>query len=802
MEERKLNFNARLLSVRRFATISVPTEKESGKIIENSPPTTEHVLSPHESYFNMDQVTEPAALVPFHWEQIPGKAKDGKKAGPQRLKEEPSITPRLPPGKVLNAMKQSSGMDSAYQNGTRPRIKAYSFNDELMESKCSKEGPNQRGGLGMEDDNDIYSDALETLSSNESVSLNCSASGLSGYDGTDVKQSGTFSTDSQTRDFMMRRFLPAAKAMVLDSPHYATARRQPMAPEQPREIKKMVNEDKTSVHNEIDSNVVPQFGQHQEEEESEDEVSEYDESPNISAKGCGLFPRLRLSNSLCLLNPVPGMKVRTRAHTPPTHEVARAGRKTNKQSEYKTVNKHALDVAYKQKSDRGFRSAELQAVKSKGTDESRRFAYSGELQKGRSPPFLQPRSAGVSPFRNAACQSPFRGQSDRGIRSGELQVVKNRLVAESSRFAYSGELPKGRISPFRQPRSGGISPFRNEAHESPFRGESDRGVLSAELQAVKSKLSCESSRFTFSGDLQNGRTSPFRQSRSGGISPYRNEARQSPFREVGLLGIPKEGNIKTSSRTNLYSRSSNKFQDVQKNKQGHFRVPAIEKTVYVDTVNNNIAERSYPNSGSIASKGPMDSASEEFEKFLEQRGIEETSTSESLFQEVKCPNIVGRESILEPQVFHSVDDKQSRLSEISHFKAQAVMEASRLGIGREIKSLDLPKLLTANGNADINTGQIVKADVEDINTSFVTSPLPPPLPKSPSESWLWRTLPSVSMKNPISHMNLGLLTKKTESKTSSTNTKWETIVKTSKLNHDHARYSEELIGHISQQSKT
>lgn len=337
MEERKLNFNARLLSVRRLATTSVLTDGDSGKIIESSPPTTQHAFSPHESYFNMDQVTEPAALVPFRWEQIPGKAKDGNEAEPQPSEEEHSVIPRLPPGKVLNAMKQSLGMDYAYQNEIRPQIRAYSSNDKVMESKLSN-GQNQRGGLGLEDDNDVYSDALDTLSSNESVSLNCSASGLSGYDGTDVKQSGTFSKDTQTRDFMMRRFLPAAKAMVLDSPHYAT-RKQPMTPEQPREIKKMVNEDKTSLHKERDSNVVPQFGQHQEEEESDDGVVEYDESPNISAKGCGLFPRLRLGNSLCLLNPVPGMKVRTRAHTSSTPEVARPGRKTNNQSEYKTVNK-------------------------------------------------------------------------------------------------------------------------------------------------------------------------------------------------------------------------------------------------------------------------------------------------------------------------------------------------------------------------------------------------------------------------------------------------------------------------------
>ncbi|KAF3452129.1 hypothetical protein FNV43_RR08226 [Rhamnella rubrinervis] len=836
MEERKLNFSAPLLSVRRFATTSVSMDGENAaKIIESLPPNTRKALPSHEPYFNLDQVTEPAAIIPFHWEQTAGTPKLGNEPESQSPEKEASVTPRLPPGKAFDVMKQSLRMDYSYQNGSWPQIKAYSFNDKVMESKCSKERLNQRGDLELEDDDDNYSDALDTLSSIESVSLNCSASGLSGHDGADVKPSGTFSADIQTRDFMMKRFLPAAKAMVLESPHYAT-RRQPMALEKPREFKKMISEDKTTLHSEKGSDLVPQYGQYQEEEESEGEADEYDASPNISAKGCGLFPRLNFKNSLCLLNPLPGMKVRTQARISSTPKLAKIGKMSNNQSQSKSANKvvkskwggdssrftysgdlqkgksspfrqpqsggvspcrnEACHSPFPKASNCG-RSAELQVVKSKLAGESSRFSFSGELPKGRSSS-RHPWSGGISPYQNEVRRSPFPGESDCQVLSAE-QVVKGKLAGESSRFTYSGELQRGRSSPFRQPRSGGISPYRNEARQFPFPGESDRGVLSAELQAVKSKLAGESSRFAYSGELPKVRPSPFQQPRSGGISPYRNEARRSPFRGGGLLGIPKEENIKANNRTNLYSKSNNKFQEVlshQRNKQGSFsRSPTIEKTVYVDTVN--VAEVSCPNSGSIGTKGQLNSAGDEFENFHEQMEKEETTTAESLFQDVKCLSIVEG-----PEVIESFDDKQSSLSEISHLNDQAVtMEGFRFVFGQETKSMD-SRRSTANENPDMDIDQVLKADEMNVNASSVMSPLPPPLPKSPSESWLWRTIPSVSMKNPISHMNLGFLSKKLESKKSSNNTKWETIVKTSNLHHDHVRYSEELISHVSQQSKT
>jgi hypothetical protein len=90
---------------------------------------------------------------------------------------------------------------------------------------------------------------------------------------------------------------------------------------------------------------------------------------------------------------------------------------------------------------------------------------------------------------------------------------------------------------------------------------------------------------------------------------------------------------------------------------------------------------------------------------------------------------------------------------------------------------------TISDDSDPNKKQIVLAN---------NSPLPPPLPKSPSESWLWRALPITSFKNSLLHSNQRNQShaKRNDSNTTSSNVKWETIVKTSNLSHDHVRFSQ------------
>ncbi|CAH9109535.1 unnamed protein product [Cuscuta epithymum] len=78
----------------------------------------------------------------------------------------------------------------------------------------------------------------------------------------------------------------------------------------------------------------------------------------------------------------------------------------------------------------------------------------------------------------------------------------------------------------------------------------------------------------------------------------------------------------------------------------------------------------------------------------------------------------------------------------------------------------------------------------------VEFPVPPPLPMSPSESWLCRTLPSLSTKR--SSLQRTYLIgngnpRNVAPKVTSGDSKWETMVKTTKGHHQHLRYSLELM---------
>ncbi|XP_041024062.1 uncharacterized protein LOC121264824 [Juglans microcarpa x Juglans regia] len=716
MGERKLNFNAPLLSVRRFASPSGFEDRRNRKIIENPQPNRQLTLPFYRSEFDLEQVTEPVA-VPFRWERIPGRAKDSSGPGPQPP-EEASVTPRLPPARFINTM--NTPLEKECYNADRLRCQVEP--NSLNEKECSKEGINEKGDLDLEDNDDIYSDAQDTLSPTDSFSMNYSASGLSGSDGPDVKPSGTFSTDPQTRDFMMSRFLPAARAMALEPPQYAS-RKQGAPPEQPRKVERVVSEDRRLLlyqnrsdiippsgqnkeeeqsedeDNEYDdpgyneqprkvervvsedrrlllyqnqSDIIPLSGQNKEEEQSEDEDNEYDDPGYNSAKGCGLFPRLCFKNSLCLLSPVPGMKLRTLTPVRSTRDVVRPGKMA--QSHSQTAQKHAWNAVDKSKSDFGVQSAELHKVDKKHFSESSRLTRSGELQT------------------------------------------------------------TGRLSPYTRSWGAGVSPYRNKAPQSPFCGS------------------------------------------------------------VSFLGMPKEVENVKANRFSQHTGGSNK----NKKELGSMS-PAVEKTLYVDTVNN--AEKSCSNSSSSVTQGWINSAGECLDISSEGRGLEETTTAESVYQDIQCLNISNEGSILDP--FVSFDADISYESKISHPKGQEVtIEGSGQNEGFHRKSSLECSKPTTEGNLNISSGQIHKADeTGTADASFVRSPAHPPLPKSPSESWLWRTLPSVSARYPILPSNLGtqMDLKREDPKTSSTNTKWETIVKSSHLHHDHVRYSQELILPISQQ---
>lgn len=316
MEECKLNFNAPLLSVRRLSSKSAFPARDKQKIVENSPSTRAHTLP---SEMNWDQVTE-AVAVPFLWEQFPGKAKDGIQHEFQPNKEALG-TPRLSPGRVLDLINYpvEGGFENQYV--LRPQ---YSMNDSVTKSNCLNEKIS-----GLEKEDDVFLDALDTLSPTGSFSMNCSVSG------SVAKPSGTFSTDPQ----QMSHFLSAAKAMILKTPR--SSRKQGTAPEQRREVREVAVGGRKPV-NRYELAIIPHYNHEAHEEKKEDDYNMYKDSRNLSRAAGGLLARLCFMNFMCLLNPVAGLKARTRTSLASTSEVAKPGKATFKKSRSQMVDKVSM----------------------------------------------------------------------------------------------------------------------------------------------------------------------------------------------------------------------------------------------------------------------------------------------------------------------------------------------------------------------------------------------------------------------------------------------------------------------------
>ncbi|GMI99307.1 hypothetical protein like AT2G30990 [Hibiscus trionum] len=332
MEDKQLDFNRPLLSVRRFTSQVVGSESEGNKKTDKSLSKIPR-LPIYKSELKSGPIRNPGT-VPFMWEKTPGRPKEEKNIQTHAL-DKPPIAPKLPPGRALNDKQQPSikGSDAKTFAPCQTEIVPSSSQNvpslALDETKydCAANGDmEETGSSGSKDSGEAYVDALDTLSRSESFFLNCSVSGLSELDGSDMKPSGIFSSDPQTRDFMMGRFLPAAKAVASETPPYAT-RKQPIVREPPRQIKELVTVDKQQPHRASSPMKFRHYAQDDWLEETEDDC--YSHSDNYSANVCGLFPRFLLKNSLCLLNPIPGMKIQAQKPVEPAYSVRRREAKSS-----------------------------------------------------------------------------------------------------------------------------------------------------------------------------------------------------------------------------------------------------------------------------------------------------------------------------------------------------------------------------------------------------------------------------------------------------------------------------------------
>ncbi|KAL2253147.1 UNVERIFIED_CONTAM: hypothetical protein Sindi_0109400 [Sesamum indicum] len=394
MEERQLDIGAPLLSIRRFSSPSYSSELLNSQVTGKLRSSRQQSPPLNKSDWEYVKVTEQAS-VPFQWEQIPGRTKSEVQIQVHTL-EESSNTPRLQsPGRVAVPSRYNSGERSNNQNIYRPQIEAFLFGDHATLLEKLHQSLNCKDESGTLSDGDAYSIALQT----ESWSLNYSVSGLSGYQSSGVKPSGTFSIDRQTRDFMMDRFLTAAKAVVLELPKHVVKKPN----EQPKAVKKMVSDERNRLLGHSGSYPLQYYIQYTDNVESEDGEHKYTFPVKKSGKSRLIIPLFCAKDSLCILSTSPGMKSKFHA---PTSSAADA-RKLTRNAQSRPSDKNKAAVLHKRKSNSGLMSRDLPEIKNKLTGNSNQLISSHIRNESGVSPFRRYRSCSISPSRKKSQNSPF-----------------------------------------------------------------------------------------------------------------------------------------------------------------------------------------------------------------------------------------------------------------------------------------------------------------------------------------------------------------------------------------------------------
>lgn len=304
MEEKQLNFNRPLLSVRRISSTVASETDNKRKTADNSLDRLQP-LPGYKSELKYSGPVRNAGAVPFVWEKTPGRPKDESKLQTQAV-EQPPITPNLPPGRVSKVKQQDSDMvlkGKEMRTGSTPSNSqsVASLDKKVTKHESSTEGIEDKESSDSDDGDETYLDALDTLSRTESFFMSCS--GLSGWDDQEVQvqpSSESFSSDQlQARDFMIDRFLPAAKAMTFETPQHSS--KKPLVGlGQQKQLKKVVSTEMSPPLNQHSPRTLRHYTQDIDSEGSEDDSND---SGNYTTTACGLFPRF------CLLNSIPGLRI-------------------------------------------------------------------------------------------------------------------------------------------------------------------------------------------------------------------------------------------------------------------------------------------------------------------------------------------------------------------------------------------------------------------------------------------------------------------------------------------------------------
>ncbi|KAL1219255.1 hypothetical protein V5N11_029540 [Cardamine amara subsp. amara] len=222
---------------------------------------------------------------------------------------------------------------------------------------------------GDDDDDDVFTDALDTLSLKHSVSSVVEAMP---------------SDDSQPRDYMMNRFLPAAKSMTVEQqqqPQYGLKRQPlPFMSEPMRQIRDIVPDENRATPKRYESCITPSYYHGIDDEESDEDSSDDDEaSEYLSKRGCGMMsPQICFKNSLGMLS-----SVRTSGH-----DQVKLSKVAQLKSRFQSVKQLALDSICKQK---------LGSV-------GKKFNFGSEQLESNMSTASRP----SSPYRKTSCMSPYR----------------------------------------------------------------------------------------------------------------------------------------------------------------------------------------------------------------------------------------------------------------------------------------------------------------------------------------------------------------------------------------------------------
>ncbi|XP_023737075.1 uncharacterized protein LOC111885007 [Lactuca sativa] len=330
MDEKQLDLNAPLLSVRRLSTTSSKLEGLSNNSSRRSRPTRQQSLPVPKSQWEPEPEDTKPAAIPFNWEQIPGKAKYPKKS-------------------------------------EQKNIQNFPIDDQSSD--------------------DVPPDAIETLS----MSFSCNFS----EENSDLESSGSFSSDLQTRDYLMNRFLPAAKSMIVETPQYVAKKQEAPVLEPPKYVKKVYSGELRPLL--LEKYPITSVSPYNHEIDKEINVID-DTKKKSSKKGFSFFlPRICTKRNSCLSNPTPGPKTKTPDSPGP---IPRLSRRTSYSGPLTpSIEKQAMDAVIRKR-------AETRSKEVPETRKSTPLARSGNSLPS-SPSRGMSRSGRISPYRNESPRSPF-----------------------------------------------------------------------------------------------------------------------------------------------------------------------------------------------------------------------------------------------------------------------------------------------------------------------------------------------------------------------------------------------------------